>query len=180
MNTKTIVIGIIVLFVVALIGYFAFVGSKAPVTDAQAQAAQQQTQNASSTDQVQGQDVQVGTGTEAKPGDKVSLVYEGRLSDGTVFDSSEMHKDPKTGKVVPLTFVLGQQGLIPGFQIGVNGMKEGGVRAIAIPPALAYGDQEIHADPNDPKSKVVIPPNSTLVFQIQLIKVEPGTQEAAQ
>ena len=113
-------------------------------------------------DKVEAQDVKVGTGKEAAPNTIVSVLYEGRLQDGTVFDSSAAHNNQ------PLTFTLGAQGLIPGFQIGVNGMKEGGERVISIPPTLGYGAQEV----KDQAGKVIIPANSTIVFGVKLIKVE--------
>lgn len=122
------------------------------------------------TDQVQGQDVVVGTGAEAKPGSIVSVLYKGALVDGTVFDSSEAHGNE------PLKFTLGTQDMIPGFQVGVNGMKEGGKRRIAIPPSLAYGANEV----KDPSGKVLIPANSTIIFDIELIKVEEAPAPAAQ
>ncbi len=112
--------------------------------------------------QVQGQDVTIGTGAEATPGSLVSVLYVGRLQDGTVFDSSE-----KNGNQ-PLVFQLGAEGIIPGFQIGVNSMKEGGERRIAIPPEFGYGNQDV----KDPAGIVIIPANSTLVFDIKLVKVE--------
>ncbi|MCE9541748.1 FKBP-type peptidyl-prolyl cis-trans isomerase [Candidatus Kaiserbacteria bacterium] len=118
---------------------------------------------ASST-QVQAQEVKVGTGAEAKPGMQVSVLYVGQLQDGTVFDSSAAHNNEQ------YTFVLGssEQGSpIPGFQIGVNGMKEGGERLMAIPAGLAYGNQDV----KDASGKVVIPANSTIVFDVKLVKV---------
>ncbi|MDO8514490.1 MAG: FKBP-type peptidyl-prolyl cis-trans isomerase [bacterium] len=117
---------------------------------------------AGATDQVQGQDVKVGTGREAKPGDTVSVLYVGKFSDGTVFDSSAAHNNE------PLKFTLGAGGLIAGFQIGVNGMKEGGQRVLSIPPSFGYGAQDV----KDASGKVIIPANSTLIFEIQLEKVE--------
>jgi len=115
----------------------------------------------SPNEQVQGQDVTVGSGDEAAPGSVVTLEYEGRFQDGTVFDSSASHGQP-------LTFQLGQPGIIPGFQIGVNGMKVGGERNIAIPPSLGYGGEDI----KDPEGQVIIPANSTLIFNVKLLKVE--------
>ncbi len=79
----------------------------------------------------------------------------------------------------PLRFALGTNGLIPGFQIGVNGMKVGGERKMAIPPALGYGTQDVRQDPNDPKSKVIIPANSTILFDVKLVKVEAATSTPA-
>ena len=119
--------------------------------------------------QVQAQDVTVGTGLQANPGDTVSVLYIGKLPDGTVFDSSEAHGNE------PLTFTLGAEGLIPGFQIGVNGMKEGGERLMAIPPSLGYGAQDV----KDADGKVVIPANSTIVFDVKLVKVTPAAAAPA-
>jgi FKBP-type peptidyl-prolyl cis-trans isomerase len=98
-------------------------------------------------------------------------LYVGKLQDGTIFDSSAAHNNE------PLTFQLGSQGLIAGFQVGVNGMKEGGERLIAIPPALGYGTQDI----KDASGKVIIPANSTLIFDIKLVKVgaAPATTTSA-
>ena len=160
MNTKSIVIGVIVIIILAVGAYFIFMkggaGTQAGGT------------TATSTDQVQGQEVTVGTGAEATPGTQVSVLYVGKLQDGTVFDSSEAHGNQ------PLVFALGAQGLIPGFQIGVNGMKVGGERLIAVPPSLGYGANPVHQDPNNPSSPVIIPGNSTLIFDVKLIKVEPA------
>lgn len=155
MNTKNIVIGLIIVIVVAIGLYFVF-KPKAGATPATANNAA----GASQT-QVQGQDVTVGTGTQATPGSVVSVLYVGKLADGTVFDSSAAHGNQ------PLTFTLGAQGLITGFQIGVNGMKEGGERVLQIPPTLGYGSQDI----KDASGKVVIPANSTITFDVKLVKV---------
>ena len=122
------------------------------------------------TSQVAGQDVTVGTGKEAAPGSIVSILYVGRLQDGTVFDSSEANGNQ------PLTFTLGAEGIIPGFQIGVNGMKEGGERRISIPPEFGYGTQDL----KDPAGKVIIPANSTIIFDVKLVKVEVGSTTPAQ
>lgn len=126
------------------------------------------TTDASST-QVQAQDVSVGTGATATPGSIVSVLYVGKLPDGTVFDSSAAHGN------TPLTFTLGAQGLIPGFQIGVNGMKVGGERLMAIPPALGYGSTDV----KDSTGKVIIPANSTIVFDVKLVSVTAPTSTPA-
>lgn len=114
-----------------------------------------------SEDVVQVQDIVVGTGTEAVPGTEVSVLYEGMLEDGTVFDSSEAYGNET------LTFTLGDPGLISGFQIGVNGMRVGGERLISIPPSLGYGDEDI----TDEDGNVVVPSNSTLIFNVRLQEV---------
>ncbi len=126
-------------------------------------------QVATTTPQVAGQDAVVGTGATAAPGSEVSILYVGMLQDGTVFDSSAANNNQ------PLTFVLGAEGIIPGFQIGVNGMKEGGERRISIPPELGYGSQDL----KDPSGKVIIPANSTIIFDIKLVKVGAATTPAA-
>ena len=119
--------------------------------------------------QVQAQDMTVGTGKEAISGSTVSVRYTGKLQDGTIFDSSSAHGDQ------PLVFVLGAEGLIPGFQIGVNGMKEGGERIVTIPPSFGYGAEAV----KDASGKIIIPANSTLVFNITLITVTGGQTSAS-
>ena len=163
MSTKTIVIGLVIIIIIGGGLYYYMNMQSAPEGDQIGETQQQQ----AAQDQVQGQDVKIGTGKEAAPGSQVSILYEGRLQDGTVFDSSAAHNN------APLVFVLGAQGLIPGFQIGVNGMREGGERMILIPASLAYGAQEI----KDAAGKVIIPANSPLVFNLKLVKVEPALAE---
>jgi FKBP-type peptidyl-prolyl cis-trans isomerase len=158
MSTKTILILVVVIIVVLGGGYFI---AKSMNPAAPAPAATATTTATDTSQQVQGQDVKVGTGETAAPGSQVSVLYVGKLADGTVFDSSAAHGN------TPLVFVLGAQGLIPGFQIGVNGMKVGGERLLAIPPSLGYGAQDV----KDSTGKVIIPANSTLVFDVQLVKV---------
>ncbi len=165
MSTKSIVIWVVIILVVLGGGYYAYkTFGSAPAAPATTTG-----QNATSTDQVQGQDVTVGTGTVAQPGDIVSVLYVGALSDGTVFDSSAAHGNQ------PLTFTLGQQGLIPGFQIGVNGMKVGGERQLVVPPALGYGAQEI----KNASGTVIIPANATLLFDVKLVDVKAGSTTPA-
>lgn len=120
------------------------------------------------TDTVQAEDISEGTGEEAVPGTIVSVLYVGRLEDGTVFDSSEEHDNE------PLTFQLGTPGIIAGFQIGINGMREEGERRLIVPPTLGYGDQDVR----DPDGNVIIPANSNLVFDVKLIAVQEAPEEA--
>lgn len=101
-------------------------------------------------------DVKVGSGVEATDGKKVTVNYTGTLTDGTKFDSTKDHG-------TPFSFVLGSGMVIAGWDQGVKGMKEGGSRKLVIPPHLAYGNRSVGG---------VIPPNSTLVFEIELLKVE--------
>ncbi len=153
-----------VIIIIAGGAYYYFFMMNKTVAPAAQQTGQQTAGTQTPTDptKVQAQDVKVGTGTEATPGTQVSVLYVGKLSNGTIFDSSAAHGNK------PLVFTLGSQSLIPGFQIGVNGMKEGGERLMAIPPALGYGTQDV----KDPSGKVVIPANSTILFDVQLVKVQ--------
>lgn len=102
-------------------------------------------------------DLEEGSGAEAKAGDKVTVQYVGvDYKSGEEFDSSWSRNEP-------FSFTLGAGEVIPGWDQGVKGMKEGGRRELIIPPELAYG--EAGAPP-------AIGPNETLVFVIDLLEVE--------
>jgi len=152
------IVGVIIIVLLAVGGYYAYMqwGGAAQAGD----------QPGNTEGAVQAQEVTVGEGAEATPGSIVSVLYVGRLPDGTVFDSSEAHGND------PLRFQLGTPGIIAGFQIGVNGMKEGGERLLAIPPSFAYGGEDV----KDADGNVIIPANSTLVFEVRLVKVEPAPE----
>ena len=101
------------------------------------------------------EDVTLGTGAVAEAGKMVSVHYTGWLTNGTKFDSS---KD--RGR--PFSFPLGAGRVIKGWDQGVAGMKVGGVRKLTIPPQLGYGEGGAGA---------TIPPNATLVFEVELLGV---------
>lgn len=99
----------------------------------------------------------VGTGAAAVAGDSVTVNYVGALTNGTVFDASANHGT--TG----FTFNLGAGQVIKGWDQGIVGMKVGGKRTLIIPASLAYGSQAVGD---------VIPANSDLIFQVELLKVQ--------
>jgi FKBP-type peptidyl-prolyl cis-trans isomerase FkpA len=102
------------------------------------------------------EEVVLGTGAEAKPGLLVVVHYTGWLTDGTKFDSSHDRNDP-------FVFPLAQRYVIAGWDEGVQGMRVGGKRKLTIPPELGYGARGAGG---------VIPPNATLVFDVDLIDVK--------
>ncbi len=103
------------------------------------------------------EDVTLGTGAEAVSGKRVTVHYVGTLTSGSKFDSS---RDRGQG----FTFKLGVGQVISGWDQGVAGMKVGGVRKLTIPPELGYGARGFPP---------VIPENSTLLFEVELLSVEP-------
>jgi len=120
------------------------------------QKAKLQTKTSTSEKTLQGgvkiEDIRLGKGSEAKPGKRVQVYYEGRFkTNNKVFD--------KTNTGEGLKFTLGRGEVIRGWDVGVAGMKVGSKRRIICPPNMAYGSKG---------SPPVIPPNSTLVFEVEL------------
>jgi FKBP-type peptidyl-prolyl cis-trans isomerase len=101
------------------------------------------------------EELKVGDGAEARAGQTVTVHYVGTLTDGKKFDSS---RDRGQG----FSFKLGAGQVIKGWDQGVAGMKVGGLRKLTIPPELAYGDRGFPG---------AIPPRSTLVFEVELLRV---------
>ncbi len=100
--------------------------------------------------------IKEGEGEEVKNGDLVTVNYIGTLLDGTKFDSSIDRNEP-------FAFKLGEGRVIQGWEIGINGMKIGEKRRLTIPPVLAYGELGTPGGP--------IPPNATLIFEVELLKI---------
>ncbi|TGM05567.1 FKBP-type peptidyl-prolyl cis-trans isomerase [Leptospira jelokensis] len=99
-------------------------------------------------------DLVVGKGDEAFSGSYVTVHYVGRLTNGTKFDSSRDRNRP-------FEFNLGAGEVVKGWDKGVKGMRVGGKRKLIIPPELGYGSKQVGN----------IPPNSTLIFEVELLKI---------
>ena len=99
-------------------------------------------------------DIKVGEGPVATKGKIVQVHYTGYLSDGAQFDTTRNRK--------PLQFQLGSGTVLKGWDLGIEGMKVGGKRKLTVPPALAFGDRAVGQ----------IKPNSTLVFDMELVTVQ--------
>ena len=102
------------------------------------------------------EDLIIGEGLEAVSGKKVTVNYLGTLTNGTKFDSSY-------DRFEPFAFNLGAGEVIQGWDLGVKGMKVGGKRKLTIPSELGYGSRGAGS---------VIPSNATLIFEVELLKVE--------
>lgn len=107
-------------------------------------------------------EIEEGSGPAPQVGDVVVVHYRGSLEDGTEFDNSYDREEP-------FIFALGRDMVIPGWDEGVGLMKVGGKATLIIPPDLGYGESG---------AGNVIPPNATLIFEIELLSIQPGAPEA--
>jgi FKBP-type peptidyl-prolyl cis-trans isomerase FkpA len=106
-------------------------------------------------------DVRVGTGDTAATGDILTVNYTGWFFDADSPEQKGPQFDSSTGRQ-PLVFTLGVGQVIAGWDVGLVGMKAGGLRRLVIPPSLAYGRLR----------NGIVPPNATLVFDIELVEVQ--------
>lgn len=111
--------------------------------------------SANETPGLQAEDLVTGQGATAAAGQTAQVHYTGWLEDGTQFDSS---KD----RGQPFSFTIGRGMVIAGWDQGILGMQEGGVRKLTIPPELGYGSAGAGG---------VIPPNATLIFEVELLEL---------
>jgi peptidylprolyl isomerase len=102
-----------------------------------------------------------GTGEVVKAGDTVAMNYTGTFENGTAFDSNI---DPKFGHVEPFVFTIGAGQVIKGWDLGIAGMKVGEKRTLVLKPEFAYGAGGA--------GNGAIPPNSTLVFEVELLGIK--------
>ena len=108
------------------------------------------------------ENLETGAGDEAKTGDTVAMHYRGTLTNGEQFDSSY-------DRGAPFEFTLGAGEVIQGWDRGIPGMKVGGKRRLTIPSSLAYGSNGAR---NPQTGEFIIPPNATLVFEIELLAIK--------
>jgi len=106
-------------------------------------------------------DIVVGSGKRVAIGDTIVVHYVGQLENGTTFDTSVTNS-------IPFVTKIGVGEVITGWDIGILDMQEGGTRRLVIPAELGYGSREI----KDVEGNVIIPKNSTLIFDIVLLQVE--------
>ncbi len=99
--------------------------------------------------------IEEGTGPEADSGKIVAVHYSGFLTDGRKFDSSVERDEP-------LTIMLGRRQVIPGWEEGIDLLRQGSKAQFVIPPQIGYGDRDLG----------IIPPNSTLIFDVEIVEVK--------
>jgi len=147
MNKAILATVIIIILIIVIAGVYFLLQNKQPANS-----------NSSNYKMIQGMKVEIlkeGTGVQAKLGDKVTVNYIGTLQNGAKFDSS-------IDRGTPFEFILGENRVIQGWELGVLGMKVGEKIKLTIPPELGYGAAGAGG---------VIPPNATLIFEIDMLKI---------
>lgn len=141
-----------------------------PQTESKPETAEPQTESklemkseANNMAQLQMTDTQVGDGAEAKAGQIVSVHYTGWLYDENAADKHGVKFDSSVDRGQPFQFPLGGGRVIQGWDQGFAGMKVGGKRTLVIPPEMGYGARGAGG---------VIPPNATLVFDVELLGIQ--------
>ena len=147
--SKNIIIILAILFIAGIAGFFVYNKNQTPQQGAIINTMMNK-------NGVQIEVLKVGTGVVAKNGDTVTVHYVGTLENGVKFDSS-------IDRGIPFEFHLGAGQVIPGWEIGVEGMKVGEKRKLIIPSKLAYGERG---------AGNTIPPNATLIFEVELLGIK--------
>jgi peptidylprolyl isomerase len=151
-----VIIAIALFVVLEFFGLGNLFGSSAPAPKPTgAETLLQEIQKSGSVTDLRIESLVQGSGDGAVSGDTVTVNYKGLLTDGTVFDASEKHGQP-------FSFTLGTNQVIQGWEQGILGMKKGESRLLAIPPALGYAGNAVGS----------IPPNSTLIFEVEMLNIE--------
>ncbi len=143
-----------ILILLGTIYYFLGYGNNQQADEPEKEEKIEAPNTVSTNDALNIQTLKEGTETGARSGDKLQVHYTGTLKDGTKFDSSRDRGEP-------FTFTLGAGQVIKGWDRGLIGMKVGEIRKLVIPSALGYGNADMGT----------IPPNSTLIFEIELLKI---------
>ncbi len=157
MSKNLTILLVIAIIIIVLAGTYLFLGNKNENKEKNNINNQNKMENKTLESGLQITDEIIGTGAEAKAGDIVSVNYTGTLENGKKFDSSYDRNQP-------FSFNLGAGQVIEGWDKGVAGMKIGGKRKLVIPPALAYGSQDV--------GNGLIPANSTLIFEVELLGIQ--------
>ena len=158
MNKTMLLIIIVGIAILGVFSYFIFgLNSNNPSAPAKEQTKEPTNMNTSpaSAQGLKIEDLKVGTGSAVKSGDNIVINYKGTLTDGTKFDSSY-------DRGQPFETQIGVGQVIKGWDEGVVGMKVGGKRKLTIPPSMGYGNQAAGS----------IPPNSTLIFEVELVGIK--------
>lgn len=145
---------VLAVVVIALVATFSLAAQRNAAEAPSGSLGKKDNQEAKQVDELKIETLEEGTGREAQKGDRVQVHYRGTLLNGEQFDASYDRGEP-------FTFNLGAGEVIKGWDEGVAGMKEGEKRKLVIPPDMAYGQSGSGS----------IPPNSPLVFEVELIKV---------
>ena len=154
---KIFILGVFLVVLLGVAGFLLSLSKNQEEPKKQVQQSEQsQTNKPAPVQDLQIEDLVVGEGAEAVPDATVSVHYTGTLLNGTKFDSS-------LDRGTPFQFVLGTGQVIQGWDQGVAGMKVGGKRKLTIPSKLGYGARGVPG---------AIPPNSTLVFEVELLEVQ--------
>ena len=151
---KNYIIFFLILIIGGLVYYYGFLKKETPKTEPPKEGSVQL--QGIVADSLVKEILQPGSGKAAETGNTVVVHYTGTLLDGTKLDSS-------LDRGEPFSFVLGSGQVIQGWEQGILGMQIGEKRKLTIPPSLAYGDKAVGG---------VIPANSTLVFEVELLEIK--------
>lgn len=143
-----------ILVVIILVGGVTYFFLNKNSVESESMKTQETSNQTSQATELKIEDIKVGTGDVVEKGDTVVINYVGTLTDGTKFDSSYDRNEPFQTEI-------GVGRVIEGWDKGVVGMKVGGKRRLTIPPEMGYGQQGVGP----------IPPNSTLIFDVELLEV---------